>query len=196
MAVEELSLIELQFVGDEEDQFSKIIKKHIDTHEGVTFRDLLKFLYQSVLGSHHIFDMMKENKIKKWIEKNLNDAESSDRPLTEKLYGKKWVRINLGVFKKEHGNNSEKLFEIFLKGKEEKRGSIDKLLKLQDELTQLVKNGEIKPLSYNANLVDLMDGFVVNYKQEGCPPLHHSRLYAEKNPHYLVVSSSVMNLAR
>ena len=196
MAVEELSFIELEFVGDSNDQFSKIIKECIDAHEGVTYRDLLKFLYQSVLGVHHMFDMMKENEIKKWIEKTLKKAESSDNPLTEKLHGKRWVRIDLGAFKKKYGNNSEKLFEFFLKGKEEKRGFMRKFLKLQDELTQLIKNGKIKPLYYNANLMDLVDSFVMNYKQKGCPPLHHSRLYVEKNTPYLVVSSSVMHLAR
>jgi len=196
MAVEELSFIELEFVGDSNDQFSKIIKECIDAHEGVTYRDLLKFLYQSVLGAHHMFDMMKENEIKKWIEKTLKKAESSDNPLTEKLHGKRWVRIDLGAFKKKYGNNSEKLFEFFLKGKEEKRGFMRKFLKLQDELTQLIKNGKIKPLYYNANLMDLVDSFVMNYKQKGCPPLHHSRLYVEKNTPYLVVSSSVMHLAR
>ena len=189
MAVKELSLIELKFVGVGYDQFSKGIKRHIGAHEGVTFRDLLKFLYQSVLGSHHIFDVMKENEIRKWIEKNLNDAEPSDNPLTEKLYGEGWVRIDLGAFKKKHGNDSEKLFEIFLKGKEEKRGSVEEFLKLQNELVQLVKTGKIKPLSYNANLINLMDSFVISYKQKGCPLVHHSRLYVENNAPYLVVSS-------
>jgi len=188
MAVEELSLIELEFVGDCNDQFSKNIKKYVDAHEGVTFRDLLKFLYQSILGSHHIFDVMKENEIKKWIEKNLNDAEPLDKLLTEELYGKKWVRINLGSFKKKYGNNPRKLFRIFLKGNEEKRGSMSEFLKLQDKLTQLIKSEKIKPLSYNANLVDLVDSFVGNYKQKGCPPLHHSRLYVKKNAPYLVIS--------
>lgn len=188
MAVEELSLIELEFVGDCNDELSRIIKKYVDAHEGVALRDLLKFLYQSVLGAHHIFDMMEENGIKKWIEKNLDDAEPSDNPLTEELYGKKWVRIDLGSFKKKHGNNSEKLFEIFLKGKEEKRGSMDEFLSLQDELTQLVKNGKIKPLSHSS-LGDLVECFIVNYKQKGYPPLHHSRLYVKKNPTYLVASS-------
>lgn len=189
MAVEQLSLIELEFVGDSDNEFSKNIKRYFDAHEGVTFRDLLKFLYQSVLGSHHIFDMMKENEVKKWIEKNLNDAEPSDSPLTEKLYGKKWVRINLRAFKKKYGNNFEKLFEVFLKGKGERSGSIDEFLKLQDELVQLVKNSTIKSSSYNADLVNLIDGFVVSYRRKGCPPLHHSKLYAEKNAPYLVVLS-------
>jgi len=196
MAVEELSFIELEFVGDSNDQFSKIIKEYIDAHEGVTYRDLLKFLYQSVLGSHHIFDMMKGKEITKWIEKNLKKAESSDNPLTERLHGKKWVRIDLGAFKKKYGNNSEKLFEFFFKGKKEKRGSMRNFLKLQDELTQLVKKGKISPLSYNVNLMDLIDSFVMNYKQKGCPPLHHSKLYVEKNAPYLVVPSSVMHLVR
>lgn len=196
MEAKELSLIELEFVSEGEDQFSKIVKNHIDAHDGVTFIDLIKLLYQSVLGAHHIFDMMKENEIGKWIEKNLNDAKPADNPLTEKLYGKKWVRIDLGAFKKKYGNNHEKLFEFFLRGKKEKIGAMVKFLKLQDELMLLVKNGKIKPLVYDMDLMDLVDSFVVNYRQKGCPPLHHSKLYSEKNTPYLVLSSNLTKYLR
>lgn len=191
MGVNELSLIELEFIGEGENQFSKTIKNHIDAHDGVTFIDLLKFLYQSVLGAHHIFDMMKENEIGKWVERNLNDAKPIDNSLTEKLYGKKWVRIDLGAFKKKYGNNHEKLLELFLKGKKERRGSVVRLLKLQDELMLLVKNGKIKPLVYDTDLMDLVDSFVINYRRKGCPPLRHSKLYNEKSSPYLVLSSNL-----
>jgi len=64
MKVEAISLVELKFVGEAKDQFDRILKIHIETHVGVTFIDLLKLLYQSIFGPHHIFDTMKEDRIK------------------------------------------------------------------------------------------------------------------------------------
>lgn len=191
MRVSDLSLIELVFMGDGEDQFGKVLKGYLDAHAGVTFIDLLKFLYQSVLGAHHIFEMMKENEIRRWVEKNLSDAKLTDHPLTEKLYRKRWVRINLGAFKKKYGNNHEKLSEVFLNGRNERRGSMAEFLGLQDRLTLLVKNGKIKPSSIVAELTDLVESFVADYKRKGCPPLHHTKLYMERNTPYLVFSSNV-----
>jgi hypothetical protein len=190
MAAEKISLIKLEFAGEGKDQFSETIKQFINNHEGVTFVDILKLLYQSALGPHHIFDMMKENEIEKWIEKNLDDAEPSENSLTEKLYGKKWVKINLGAFKKKYGSAYRKLFEIFLKGREEKRGSMHKFLRLQDELVVLIKDRKIRSSScQDTMLIGLVNEFITSYRKKGCPPLHHSRLYMRKNGPYLVVSS-------
>lgn len=190
--VEEISLIKLRFVGEAKDQFGKILKTHIETHVEVTFIDLLKLLYQSILGSHHIFDTMKEDRIKLWIKKNLKAAESANRPLTEGLYRPIWVRVDLEAFKGKYGDDHESLIDLFLKGRQEKRGSIAELSHLMDMLVQRIGDDSIVPLYSNSNLVDLADHFLANYKQRSCPPIHHSKLYREKNPPYLVVPTTAM----
>ena len=190
--VEEISLIKLGFVGEAKDQFGKILKTHIETHVEVTFIDLLKLLYQSILGSHHIFDTMKEDRIKLWIKKNLKAAESANRPLTEELYRHIWVRVDLEAFKGKYGDDHESLTDLFLKGRQEKRGSLAELSHLMDMLVQRIGDDSIVPLDSNSNLVDLADHFLANYKQRSYPPIHHSKLYREKNPPYLVVPTTAM----
>lgn len=190
--VEEISLIKLRFVGEAKDQFGKILKTHIETHVEVTFIDLLKLLYQSILGSHHIFDTMKEDRIKLWIKKNLKAAESANRPLTEELYRQIWVRVDLEAFKGKYGDDHESLTDLFLKGRQEKRGSLAELSHLMDMLVQRIGDDSIVPLDSNSNLVDLADHFLANYKQRSYPPIHHSKLYREKNPPYLVVPTTAM----
>jgi len=190
--VEEISLIKLGFVGEAKDQFGKILKTHIETHVEVTFIDLLKLLYQSILGSHHIFDTMKEDRIKLWIKKNLKAAESANRPLTEELYRHIWIRVDLEAFKGKYGDDHESLTDLFLKGRQEKRGSLAELSHLMDMLVQRIGDDSIVPLDSNSNLVDLADHFLANYKQRSYPPIHHSKLYREKNPPYLVVPTTAM----
>ena len=192
MKVEAISLIELRFVGEAKDQFDRILKIHIETHVGVTFIDLLKLLYQSILGSHHIFDNMKEDRIKLWIKKNLKTAKPANRPLTEELYGYMWIRVDLGAFKEIYGDDHESLTDLFMKGRQEKRGSLAELSHLMDMLAQHIGKGNIVSLDFNLNLVDLADHFLANYKQRSCPPIHHSKLYREKNPPYLVVPSTAI----
>jgi len=192
MKVEAISLVELKFVGIAKDQFDRILKIHIETHVGVTFIDLLKLLYQSILGSHHIFDNMEEDRIKLWVKKNLKAAKPANRPLTEELYGYLWVRVDLDVFKEIYGDDHESLTDLFMKGRQEKRGSLAELSHLMDMLVQRIGDDSIVPLDSNSNLVDLADHFLANYKQRSYPPIHHSKLYMEKNPPYLVVPTTAM----
>jgi hypothetical protein len=101
----DLSSIELKFAGRAEDPFERALKRQMALHEGVTFMDLLKFLYQSALGPFHLFEMMDETELKGWIRRNLEETKPSDGPLTEELYGKKWVRVNFGPYKTRFGND-------------------------------------------------------------------------------------------
>lgn len=196
MKIGELSLVELRFAGEAEDQLDEILRTHIETHTGVTFVDLLKFLYQSVLGSHHIFDMMQEDQIRRWVKKNLKTAEPSERPLTEKLYGDIWVRVDLEAFKTMFADDYESLTELFTKGLEEERGSTDELSNLIDTVMQLIKVGNIEPLDRSLNLLDSASDFLKEYKLKSYPPIHHSKLYSEQNPPYLVVPTVAMKRLR
>ena len=195
MQSEELSEIELKFIGSCSDQYNKAIKRHIGTHKGTTFIDLLKFLYQSELGSHHMLDVLKEDDIKNMIKNSISKADLADRSLMEKLYGRKWVRIDLGAYKKMYGDAPETLYALFSEGKRENRGSINRFIELADLLRRLVEKQELVPLSGKNELAQLVSRFLIEYKRRGCPPLHHSKPYLENNPPYLVVSSKSLKLS-
>jgi hypothetical protein len=188
MSVESLASIKIKFHGKAEDELSEAIKLHVETHCDVTLVDVIKFLYQSVLGSFHLLDHMTESEIETWIKKNLAAAKPKEEPLIEKLYGDRWVRVNLGAFKQKYGNDHKLLTKLFMKGKEEKRTSTTEFSTKLDSLLKLAVIGKIKPLNSNPNLPDLAVGFFADYKQRGFPPLHHSPSYSEKNPEYIVVS--------
>src|SRR5208337_1628707 len=119
-----LASIELKFTGLAEDSFSRVLKEQLELHEGVTLVDLLKFLYQSCLGPFHLFEMMDETQLRDWIRKNLEDAKPSNGPLTEKLYGQKWIRVNFGPYKKRFGNDYQRIYEILAEAKSMKQSQL------------------------------------------------------------------------
>jgi hypothetical protein len=189
-----LSSIELKFTGDAEDFFENVLKRQMELHEGVTFIDLLKFLYQSTLGPFHIFEMMDENHIMNWIKRNLENANLSNGPFIEELYGKKWVRVNLAAFKKKRGNDYQKLFEVLIKSKSMKRGQLKEFEELQEKLVNAVRKGRIEPVTSEPRILLLVEDFVKKYKEKGYPPIHHSEVYMQKNDsEYLVVPCSSLD---
>lgn len=189
-----LSSIELKFTGHAEDYFENVLKRQMELHEGVTFIDLLKFLYQSSLGPFHIFEMMDENRIMNWIKRNLENANLSNGPLVEELYGKKWVRVNLAAYRKKCGNDYLKLFEALMKSKSMKKGQLKEFEELQEKLIDVIRKGRIEPLTREPRILLLVEDFVKRYKEKGYPPIHHSKVYMQKNDsEYLVVPRSSLD---
>ncbi|MEM4703559.1 MAG: hypothetical protein QXJ02_00595 [Candidatus Bathyarchaeia archaeon] len=184
--IKALSLIKVRFEGKATGKFDKAIKRHIETHREVTLVDLVKFVYQSVLGSHHLLDRMSNREIKQWVEKELASA-NPDKNLSEDLYGSKWIRLNLEAFKQKFGNNSELLAKLFIEGRKERKGSVDSFAAKLDALLKLVTSEKIKPVSPFSDFAGLALNFQTVFKQMGFPPLHHSDVYSKKNPRYLVV---------
>ncbi len=195
MDANSLASIVIRFDGEADDELSEAVKVQIETHCNVTLVDVVKFLYQSTLGSFHLLDHMTEGEIETWIRKNLAAAQPKKEPLTEKLCGAKWVRINLGAFKQKHGNDYKLLTNLFMKGSDEKRTPKTGFSTELDSLLKLIVTEKIKPLDPDFNLPDLAVDFLTDYKRRGFPPLHHSPLYNEKNPQYIVISlDSLFNI--
>jgi hypothetical protein len=191
---EPLSSIELKFTGHAENSFENILKRQMELHEGVTFIDLLKFLYQSSLGPFHIFEMMDENRMMNWIKRNLENANFSNGPLIEELYGKKWVRLNLAAYKKKCGSDYRNLFEAFIRSKSMKKGQLKEFEELQEKLVAAVRKGRIDPLTCEPRILLLLEDFLKRYKEKGYPPIHHSEVYTQKNDaEYLVIPRSSLN---
>jgi len=186
-----LTSIELKFVGRAESSFAKALKQQMTLHEGVTLMDLLKFLYQSSLGPFHLFEMMDETQLRDWIRKNLEDAKPSDGPLTEKLYGKKWIRVNFGPYKKKFGNDYQRIYEILVETKSMKQGELKEYVSLLKKLVDVITAGRIKPLTKEPRILRLIESFLKEYEEKDYPPIHHSEAYMLKNTsEYLVVPYS------
>jgi len=162
MSAESLASIKIKLEGKAEDELGEAIKLHLETHRDVTLIDVIKFLYQSVLGSFHLLDHMTESEIETWINKNLAATQPEKEPLTEKLYGDKWVRVNLGAFKQKYGDDHKLLIKLFMKGKEEKRTLTTEFSAKLDSLLKLVVTGKIRPLNSNSDLPGLVIGFFAN----------------------------------
>jgi hypothetical protein len=192
-----LSMIELKFTGCAEDRFTKALKKQMELHEGVTFMDLLKFLYQSSLGPFHLFEMMNETELKSWIRKNIKGAKSSDGLLAESLHGNKWVRINFGPYKRRFGNDYKRVFGVFMKAKCMKQGQLKEYTDLLRKLVDAIRKGKIKPVTGEPRFLSLVENFLEEYEEKNYPPIHHSKTYILKNSsEYLVVPySSVDKIA-
>jgi hypothetical protein len=194
-ADEPLSSIELKFTRHVEDYFENVLKRQMELHEGVTFIDLLKFLYQSSMGPFHLFEMMDENHMMNWIKKNLQDADPSEGPLVEELYGGKWVRLNLGAYKKKRGSDYRNLFEVLMKSRSMKKGQLKEFEELQEKLVNTLRKRTIKPVTNELRILLLVEDFMKRYKENGYPAIHHSKVYMQKNDsEYLVVPRS--SLAR
>lgn len=185
-----LSSLEVLFYGIALNPLQKAIKNHVETHSSVTFVDVVKFLYQSVLGSFHMLDHMDDQKIETWIRESLAPIEPAARMLTEKLYGEKWVRLDLGAFKQRYGNDYKTAAQLFTKGRLETRVSQHEFTILIVELVKLVKDGMIRPVDSNVSFVALVERFLDEYKKMGYPPLHHSEIYSKNNVSYIVVPAS------
>ena len=186
-----LSSLELRFVGRAEDRFTSALEGHMELHEGVGLSDLLKFLYQSSLGSHHLLEMMDETEMLNWIRKNLENTHPSDGSLTEELYGKKWVRLNFGPYKKKYGNDYQKIYEAFMKAKSLEREQPEEFKKLLKRLMDAFRKGTIRFVADEPEALGLFENFLKEYEEKGYPPIHHSKTYMLKNSDdYLVIPQS------
>jgi len=183
-----LTITELCFVGRAQDAFDRALKEQMKLHEGVTIVDLLKFLYQSTLGPFHLFEMMDETQLKEWIRKNLEDARPSDGPLIEKLYGKKWVKLNFGPYKKRFGGDYQRIYELFGEAKGMKHGQLGEYRDLLKKLLDVLASGKIRPKTDESNILRLFQSFLKEYEERDYPPIHHSKKYLLKNAsEYLVI---------
>jgi len=150
--------------------------------------DLLKFLYQSSLGPFHLLEMMDETELKRWIRRNLENAKPSEDPMIEELYGKKWVRVNFGPYKKRFGNDYQRIYEAFAEARRIEHGKTKEYTDLLKKLVDAIKRKEIRPVTEEPNFPSLVRVFLKEYEEDDFPPIHHSQTYMEKNNcDYLVV---------
>jgi hypothetical protein len=187
--MEEELVAEVCFEGEGRSALEKAVKNHIETHRGVTFVDIMKFLYQSVLGGHHVLNHMSDEQVETWIKEQLESAEPADRPLTEPLLGNRWVRLDLEAFKHEHGNNYRLAARMFISGRSVEKTKSSEFSQAMERLNRLLSTRKIRLTRLNVDLSAPADRFLRTYEQMGFPPLHHSASYTKQNPPYVIVPS-------
>ncbi len=186
-----LSSLELRYVCCAEDDFTRVLKNHMKLHEGVCLFDLLKFLYQSSLGPFHLLEMMDETELLNWIRKNLESTRPSGGSLTEDLYGKKWVRLNFGPYKREFGNDYQRIYRAFMKAKRMRRVQPTEFGKLLERLIDAFRKGRIRSIADEPRVLSMVVDFLKEYEEKDYPPVHHSKSYVLKNSSdYLVIPRS------
>ena len=186
-----LSSLTLRFVGRAKDDLNKALKKHMELHEGVNLFDLLKFLYQSSLGSFHLLEIMDEVEVLNWIRKNLKNTRPLDGTMAEELYGKKWVRINFGPYKMKYGNDYQRIHRAFVKNKKMKRRQPAEFGRLLERLIDAFRKRRIQSVAETPIDLRIVVDFLREYKEKGYPPVHHSKSYMLKNrSDYLVIPRS------
>jgi hypothetical protein len=185
----ELLGIEVYFEGAARGALEKTVKNHIETHSGATVVDIVKFLFQSVLGTHHILNHMNDKQVETWIKEQLESAEPADRPLAEPLFGKRWVRLDLEAFKHKHGNDYRLATRMFMDGRRVEKARSKEFLQTIERLNELLSNRKIRPIHSDIDLSFAAERFIKKYKQMGFPPLHHSASFTRQNPSYIVIPS-------
>ena len=186
-----LNSLELRFARRAEDDFDETLKKHMELHEGVCLFDLLKFLYQSSLGSFHLLEVMSETELLNWIRKSLENTRPSAGALVEELYGKKWVRLDFGPYKMKYGNDYQKIYRAFAEAKKMKRGQPTEFGKLLERLIDAFRKGRIQFIADEPKALSIVLDFLKEYEEKGYPPIHHSKSYMLKNSSdYLVIPRS------
>ncbi len=186
--------MELRFVGSPSDNFTQALKRHMELHEGVCLPDLVKFLHQSSLGSFHLLEMTTETRLQSWIERSLTSTKPSNGLLVENLYGRKWVRLNFGAYKKRYDNDYLRIYRAFMKVKNVKHGQMEEFKKLLRNLTEAFREGNILSVDSEPELVRLVEDFIEEYEKRGFPIIHHSQTYMRKNgSDYLVVPRSSLS---
>ncbi len=185
---------ELRFVGRADDCFGKALKKQMQLHEGVGLPDLVKFLYQSSLGSFHLLELMDETELLNWIRRSLKSTMPSDGLLVENLYGRTWVRLNFGPYKKRYDDDYQRIYRAFMKVKTVKHGQMEVFRKLLKNLIDTFRKGKILSVNSEPEIGRLAEEFLEEYEKRGFPIIHHSQTYMQKNcSDYLVLPRSSLS---
>ena len=185
---------EICFDGAARGEFEKAVKNHIEIHKGVTFVDVVKFLYQSIMGTHHILDHMDDHQIQTWLKEQLESANPANRSFTELLFGDRWVRLDLAAFKHRYGVDYRLAARLFLTGKSVKRTGVKEFSQAMEKLNRLVSNHKIRSIDSHVDLASSAVSFLETYKHENFPPLHHSESYTKQNPPYIIIPAESVAL--
>ena len=137
-------------------------------------QDFIKLAYQAEFGCEHIMGDF----VLGYIESELAVSNNADTTLYESI-SDEYCRVHLSEYKRQ-GYPPEVLAKCMQSV--HSNGSVDGLLKRLDAFLQEIACGQI-----NIDLNDAKE-LVSQYRQIGCPALHHSKIFRDRyEPHYRVI---------
>ena len=147
-------------------------------------QDIVKMCYQAAFGAEHLLSDI--TAAKRYFDAEFDSVEAKDDGMLEFL-SDDVCRIDLGAWKST-GMPKEWLFNIFVCSATVSRGGENFLEKYLDSASEAVGNGE-----FCFSLSQWRD-FIDKYRAAGCPAIHHSPEYREKErPAYRIADRSFLN---
>lgn len=141
-------------------------------------KDIFKFLYQSTFGCEHL--VTSEADVLQGIREEYNACLQINRCIEERLDGD-YHRVSLDCL--SNGLSADTLGKLFVLSAKEGRGEIAALEKKLSVAHGLIKEGRL-PFS-----VEEFDTAMLQWKDEGYPPIHHSEDFRNAySPSYRVIS--------
>ena len=139
-----------------------------------TVQDFIKLAYQAEFGCEHIMGDF----VLGYIVSELAQSNNADTTLFEPI-SDEYCRVHLSQYKRK-GYRAEVLAKCMQSV--HSSGSVEGLLTRLDEFVQLIQCGHIDISLKEASAL------IAQYRQMGCPALHHSQLFRDSyQPHYRVI---------
>lgn len=152
-------------------------------------QDLVKALYQAEFGCGHLITNPKEGfeRLKMELETCRMPLSGNMPPLVEPL-GDIFCRVHLQPFS-SCGMSVSMLFSLFEKSAEKETGSMKAFIAQLNVLDGLITSGCIPLLVNDANT------FLNEYRNAGCPPVHHSEAFRNiYMPAYRVIRTDLVRI--
>ena len=157
----------------------ELLLKHYKSFPCLQAEDIFKFLFQGSFGCEHL--VSDEAAVLQFIKKEYAEAPKDAVPFTDELDGE-YSRVYLSWL--NAGLSPETLARLFcLSAKTEGEGK-ERLFGKLETARELIVNGEI-PLNEEE-----FERKLNEWKKDGCPAIHHSRIFRSTyKPAYRVISS-------
>ena len=165
----------------------KIIFDQVKKYPKLQVQDILKALYQSEFGCSHFISDDKSG-----MELLIKELESvydgsHNKEFVEPL-GDRFSRVHIGLLEK-NGLKPDTLFKLFKLTSQVDSGIKDNFLKKLDCFQEMCLSNEI-----DFDFKEVSD-FIINYKREDCPAVHHTSIFRENyEPAYRLISKELCRL--
>lgn len=146
------------------------IEYHLLRYPKMTTTDIIKLVYQAILGPNHLLSKTSLTKVKNYIQSEVNEQSISCDNLYEWI-SPKYVRVNIKKYYEMYGNIDKLALDFYNSNTEEK---INKEY-LKEVLKKYIDSNELTDYDFN--------------------PVSHSKIYKEiYHPHYRLINSKYVDL--
>ena len=163
--------------------FEFYLNEHIKKHPSAMPQDIVKLCYQAAMGAEHL--LRDTSAARRYFFGEFEAVEARDGEIYECI-SDDICRVDLGVWK-SRGLSPDALFDIFVESAQTHEGNRKRL-----EEYLLTAERAIPGLDVGFAPEDWR-GFIEKYKAAGCPAVHHSENYREREkPSYRIVRTAFL----